>query len=167
MNTLVIGCGNILKGDDGFGPAVIKHLENHYMPSRDTQIIDAGLACGEWLRPLIIDDDRPDWIIIIDTMDLGKEPGEIDILQAQDLPQIPPQASSHFFPDRNIIEAILETGTKITFVACQYKQISSELTTELSREVHDAVPKVAKVVAKLTGLKEKDANNTAKQGNIN
>ncbi len=156
MDILVIGCGNILKGDDGFGPAVINYLEQHYEASRNTQIIDAGLACGEWLRPLTIDDERPDWIIIIDTMDLGKKPGEIEILQAQNLPQIPEQASSHFFPDRSIIEAILKTGTRITFVTCQLKQISTELTTKLSEEVSNAVPKAAGIIAKLVGLEEKN-----------
>ena len=45
---LVVGCGNVLFKDDGFGPMVIHAIEDYFkendieMPE-DTQFIDAGL----------------------------------------------------------------------------------------------------------------------------
>ena len=32
---LILGCGNILFGDDGFGPAVIEHLEAYALIARN------------------------------------------------------------------------------------------------------------------------------------
>ena len=46
---LVVGCGNVLFKDDGFGPMVIHAIEDYFkendleMPE-DTQFIDAGTA---------------------------------------------------------------------------------------------------------------------------
>ncbi len=155
MNILIIGCGNILKGDDGFGPKVIEYLEENFQPSESVQIIDAGLSCGEWLRPMIIDDERPDWVIIIDTMDLNEQPGKIKVIKADEIPRIPQQISSHFFPDRKIIDPLLKTGMRMTFIACQFKQIPDGLTTELSAEVKNAIPSAARIIAELTGLGRK------------
>lgn len=37
--TLILGCGNILFGDDGFGPAVIEYLLSHYDIPDDLSLI--------------------------------------------------------------------------------------------------------------------------------
>ena len=37
---LVFGCGNILFGDDGFGPAVVNHLQEKYSLPDDVLVMD-------------------------------------------------------------------------------------------------------------------------------
>ena len=37
-NILIFGCGNILFGDDGFGAAVVKHLQENYAMTEVTTI---------------------------------------------------------------------------------------------------------------------------------
>jgi len=37
-STLILGCGNTLFGDDGFGPAVIHFLEKHFKVPKDVSI---------------------------------------------------------------------------------------------------------------------------------
>ena len=41
---LIIGCGNILFGDDGFGCAVADYLQGHYETGDDACVADAGTA---------------------------------------------------------------------------------------------------------------------------
>ncbi|MHA2028927.1 MAG: hydrogenase maturation protease [Candidatus Kariarchaeaceae archaeon] len=154
MEIHVLGCGNILKGDDGFGPAVAVYLEANYHPKENVKILDAGLACGEWLKPLIYDDLRPQKIIIVDVLDMELIPGEITIFNADKLKLADLSMSSHFFPDKFIIEELMSQGVDITFVSCQQAHIPKDISTDLSKNVLDAVPKVADIVAKMCGLEK-------------
>lgn len=40
---LVIGCGNLLRGDDGVGPILVRHLWERGIPP-GAQIVDGGTA---------------------------------------------------------------------------------------------------------------------------
>ena len=39
---LILGCGNILFGDDGFGPHVAKELQKNYNLPENVGVINAG-----------------------------------------------------------------------------------------------------------------------------
>ncbi|NIM48234.1 MAG: hydrogenase maturation protease, partial [Gemmatimonadales bacterium] len=41
---VVLGCGNVLFGDDGFGPAVAQHCQEHYRIPADICVLDAGTS---------------------------------------------------------------------------------------------------------------------------
>jgi coenzyme F420 hydrogenase subunit delta len=43
-STLVFGWGNILFGDDGFGPAVVKYLQDNYPLPEEVLALDAGTS---------------------------------------------------------------------------------------------------------------------------
>ena len=40
--TYVLGLGNVLMGDDGFGPAVVQAFEAEYVVGPDVSVIDLG-----------------------------------------------------------------------------------------------------------------------------
>ena len=44
-HTLIIGCGNLLRGDDGVGPVLIRHLWDRGLPPY-VRIADGGTAGG-------------------------------------------------------------------------------------------------------------------------
>jgi coenzyme F420 hydrogenase subunit delta len=48
---LIFGCGNILWGDDGFGPAVIQCLNEQYRLPADVLALDVGTS----IRDLLFD----------------------------------------------------------------------------------------------------------------
>lgn len=148
----ILGCGNILKGDDGFGPAVAQYIEKYYQENENVLIVDAGMACGEWIVPLVHDDQRPDRLIIVDVIDLGLEPGTIRILKPNDLKLLNTSYSSHFFPDKETFKELIELGMDISFISCQLKKIPRELSMQLSPDLREIVPKVAKIVAEQVGL---------------
>ena len=74
--TLILGCGNILIGDDGFGPAVVDYLKEHCRVPDDVAVLDVGTGVRELLFNIILADKKPEKIIIIDAMDCNREPGE-------------------------------------------------------------------------------------------
>ncbi len=152
MSIQILGCGNILKGDDGFGPAVAQYIEKHYQVQKEVLIVDAGMACGEWIVPLVHDNHRPDKLIIVDVIDLGLDPGTIKILRPDELELLSTSYSSHFFPDEETFKELIELGMDISFVSCQLKKIPRNLSMELSSELREIVPKTAKIVAELVGL---------------
>ena len=101
MNTLILGCGNILRGDDGFGPMVIQLLERDYKIPPEVKILDAGLGCGEVLLNLTVDEERPRRGIVVDAVELGLTAGEVRVFDASDL-KIHKSLSRHQFPDRKV-----------------------------------------------------------------
>ena len=41
---LIFGCGNVLFGDDGFGPQVVEYLTQHYKLPSDVYALDVGTS---------------------------------------------------------------------------------------------------------------------------
>lgn len=74
---LILGCGNILFGDDGFGPYVAEELRKNYKLPENAGVINAGSAVRSILFDIALSEKKPEKIIIIDAIDAGKTPGEI------------------------------------------------------------------------------------------
>ncbi len=71
MNTLILGLGNSLRGDDGVGPAVIEKLRNHPDLPPNVDLVDGGTA---GLETAVYLQNRQK-VIIIDAADVGCPPG--------------------------------------------------------------------------------------------
>ena len=69
--TIVIGIGNPLRGDDGIGPAVIAWLREHELPP-DVEAIDGGTA-GLDLVSMWMGHRRA---ILVDAANMKRAPGE-------------------------------------------------------------------------------------------
>ncbi|MFW6163161.1 MAG: hydrogenase maturation protease [Planctomycetota bacterium] len=70
-----VGVGNALKGDDGFGPAVLAAL-----PELEGVVcFDAGMAPENWLGPIAR--AQPASILVLDAADLDEPPGTLRLLQ--------------------------------------------------------------------------------------
>ena len=69
--TIVVGCGNILFKDDGFGPFVIHKLEEYFedkeMPD-EVMFIDAGTGATHFIFSL--PDEYWKKVIVIDVVEL-------------------------------------------------------------------------------------------------
>ena len=64
--TMILGCGNILLGDDGFGPAVIARLHEIGVPEA-VQAIDVGTSIREQLLDYLLDPRlRPPMLVVVD-----------------------------------------------------------------------------------------------------
>ncbi len=56
---LIIGCGNILLGDDGFGPYVINYLKSNFHIPAGISLIDAGTSVREVLFDILLSEKYP------------------------------------------------------------------------------------------------------------
>ena len=69
----ILGIGNLLIGDDGFGVHTIQYLEKHYTFPDTVQLMDCGTA-GIYMSPIL---EECDPVFVIDVVDLEAEPGSI------------------------------------------------------------------------------------------
>ena len=65
---LIFGCGNVLLGDDGFGPAVIERLERRGDLPGDAHAEDVGTSIRGILFDIALKDRRPEHIIVLDAV---------------------------------------------------------------------------------------------------
>lgn len=77
--TVIVGIGNTMKGDDGFGPALIRRLKGKIkMPC-----IDAGNTPENYVS--VIARERPRVVLLADCADVGSEPGRYEILNSKEV----------------------------------------------------------------------------------
>ncbi len=82
MKVGVIGIGNPLLGDDGFGVEVIKKLEKTLGESPEVELIDGG-SLGIYLLPYLEDKTH---LIVVDVVNFGGKPGEIRKFSLEEIP---------------------------------------------------------------------------------
>ncbi|GAB6095868.1 coenzyme F420-reducing hydrogenase, FrhD protein [Desulfatiferula olefinivorans] len=167
-HTLVLGCGNPLFGDDGFGPAVIQYMEARFEPAPGCGFIDVGTSVRDLLFDIILSERRPEKIIILDAVDMpGRKPGELfDI----DVDQISPEKTSDFslhqFPTTNMLKELKDhTDIAVTVVGVQIESLPETVAPGLSEPVRNAVALIAEKLARDVGGKPLNENaNTRKSG---
>lgn len=84
--TFVLGLGNVLMGDDAFGPAVVHSFEDNYTVSQEVEVVDLGTP-GLDMTPWMTDADR---LIIIDTVKSNRPAGTVCIYTKDDIMKQPP-----------------------------------------------------------------------------
>ena len=83
MQTLVLGIGNLLLGDEGVGCRCVQELERRYTLPPEVQCVDGGTA-GFELLPLVEDTEA---LIIIDALTDGRAPGTVILVENDQVPR--------------------------------------------------------------------------------
>ncbi len=139
---LVFGCGNILFGDDGFGPAVVEHLKKHYLLPEDVLAMDVGTSIRDTLFDLALSEKKPKKIIVVDAVDYpDRRPGEIFEIPVEGIPgKKTADFSLHQFPTINILQELKDhTGIEITVIVAQTDTLPETIQPGLSKAMEDAV----------------------------
>ena len=146
---LIAGVGNILFGDDGFGPEVIDYLENHYNIPENICLADAGTGIRKILFTITLSEIRPKVIVIIDAMDKGKKPGEIFDIPLDEIPEEKiDDFSIHQVPSSNLLKELQDfCNVKVIIKVCQIQSIPEMIQSGLSDPLKKAVPALAKNIA--------------------
>ena len=84
--TFVLGLGNVLMGDDAFGPAVVHAIEDAYRIDQEVEVVDLGTP-GLDMTPWMTDADR---LIIVDTVKSSRPPGTLCVYSKDDIMAQPP-----------------------------------------------------------------------------
>lgn len=85
---IVLGLGNILYGDEGFGVRVAERLYSRYAFPDNVEIVDAGTQG----HPLLAFVERATRLLLLDAVDFGLQPGTI---VEKDSTGIPAYLSAH------------------------------------------------------------------------
>jgi coenzyme F420 hydrogenase subunit delta len=151
---LVLGCGNPLLGDDGFGPAVIDHLHAHCQIPDHTACIDVGTAISGLLFDILLSDRKPRRMILVDAIDMqGKQPGEILEIDIDAFPQAKiTDFTPHQFPTVNMLKEIRDfTAIDLHVLAVQIEHIPDEVQPGLSPSVTAAIPLMCQRILEIAG----------------
>ena len=142
----VLGLGNVLMGDDGVGPAVVRAFEAEYVVPPSVAVIDLGTP-GLDLSPWLTD---ADCVVIVDTVKSDLAPGTLRLFKKADLLQHAPQArvSPH---DPGLKESLLT----LEFAGRGPLDVAlvgivpgpTEMSIELSGRVKAAIPAAVQAVA--------------------
>lgn len=143
---LIFGCGNILFGDDGFGPHVAEELLKNYHLPGNVGVINAGTSVRNILFDIALSEKKPEKIIIIDAIDAGKTPGEIFELPIDEIPEKKiDDFSMHQLPTSNLLKELKDfCKVDVIIIACQIENIPEEVTASISKKMTDAIPEVCK-----------------------
>jgi coenzyme F420 hydrogenase subunit delta len=149
---LILGCGNVLMGDDGFGPAVIKKLQQRFSLPDYAHAEDVGTAIRGVLFDITLLDKRPEHIVVLDAVDKpGRTPGEVFEIAVDDIPEEKiVDYSVHQYPTTNMLKGIQDQcGVKVTIVVGQVASQLEEVRPGLSKPMRAAVVKAAEKVIEL------------------
>lgn len=147
--TLVLGCGNVLYGDDGFGPAVTDALAAGYDVPDDAAVLTLGLATRGFIFDVLLAERQPERIVVVDAMErAGKRPGEIFEVPLDELTtEKVDDFSFHQGPTSNLLRELRDfRGVDVVVVSCQPHEIPAEMRMGLSPAVQQAVAEAARLV---------------------
>ncbi|MBQ0807013.1 MAG: HyaD/HybD family hydrogenase maturation endopeptidase [Porticoccus sp.] len=82
-NVLILGIGNLLWADEGFGVRAVEVLNQHYQLPDNVQLMDGGTQ-GIYLVPYV---QEADVLIVFDAIDYGLPPGTLKIIRDADVPK--------------------------------------------------------------------------------
>ncbi|RLI85321.1 MAG: hydrogenase maturation protease [Archaeoglobales archaeon] len=141
---VVVGIGNLLLGDEGFGIRVVEELRKLKLPE-NVEVHDGGTLGLQILNFL----DNADFAIIVDVVKAKGKPGQLFVFEINDA-KSKPMLSMH---DLDLVKAV-EIGKfaynlpkKIVVVGVEPEKIEESL--ELSEGVRKAIPKAVSKVLEL------------------
>ncbi len=153
---LVAAVGNVLRGDDGFGPAVIQALESATGTPEDLHIAEVGIGGISLVHELM---EGYDALVLVDAVDRDGAPGSLYILE----PEVPDVATIPALKRRELVadmhqavpgpvlvmaSAVGALPPVIRIVGCQPVE-TEEFCTELSPPVREAVPEAVEAILSL------------------
>jgi hydrogenase maturation protease len=142
----VLGLGNVLMGDDGFGPAVVREFAATHVVGDGVEIVDVGTP-GLDLMPWLYDADR---VVIVDTVKSDAPSGTLRVYGKREILEHAPsvRVGPH---DPGVKEALLTLefaghGPRdVVLVGVVPGYVG--MTLDLTDPVRDALPAAVDVVA--------------------
>jgi len=155
---LILGVGNMLFGDDGFGPAAVDYLLKNCEIPDDVYVMDVGIGAGDVLFTVALSQEKPEKIIVLDAVDVKRKPGEVFELSIDELPASKiTDFSMHLFPATNLLKELRdELNVDVVILACQAERMPDVVSPGLSDSVRAVLPKAAALSLKLAGKRKTD-----------
>ncbi len=114
MTDVLLCVGNSMMGDDGAGPLLAETCAAN--PTGGWVVIDGGSAPENDV--VAIRELRPDRLLIVDATDMGLNPGEIRIVDPDDIAEMF-MMTTHNMPLNYLIEQLKEDVGEVIFLGIQ------------------------------------------------
>jgi hydrogenase 3 maturation protease len=127
---LIVGIGNPLRSDDGFGPALIQRIKDKIK----ADCLDAGLSPENYIGKII--SLKPDTILFIDTVSMNEEVATMKLIEEDQIPEY--GFSTHNMSPILMIENIKgRIKTKIFLLGIEPKSLKfgEEISEELKQKL--------------------------------
>lgn len=114
MTNVLLCVGNSMMGDDGAGPLLAEMCAAN--PPQGWQVLDGGSAPEN--EAVAVRDLRPDRLLIVDATDMGLNPGEIRIVDPDDIAEMF-MMTTHNMPLNYLVEQLRDDVGEVIFLGIQ------------------------------------------------
>lgn len=144
---VIVGCvGNVLRADDGFGPAVAERLTD--LPE-EVEVVETGIGGVALLQELMAGCDG---LVLVDAVDHGEKPGTVFVIRPEvmDAEHV---ADVHLANPERVLTMAKSMGAlpkRVLIIGCQpaeTDELVQELSPPVARAVEVAEEKVRDAVA--------------------
>ncbi len=145
---LVVGCGNILFKDDGFGPTVINALEDYFKNREkpdNVTFIDAGTGAPNFVFSLPHDSWKK--MIVVDVVEFDAKPGTLKRFKIKEIPKTKEgHGNVHSWPVNQLLYE-LSKKIDVVIIGCKPKEISTpNVEMGLTKPVKEAVSRAVEMI---------------------
>jgi len=138
---LIVGIGNLLRGDDGIGPEIINRLKN---PLPRLLLFDVGETPENYLGKIV--KQKPDTIVLIDAIDFGADPGTIQIIERDDIRD---ESLSTHNVSLNLVAKYLQEETSADVFLLGIQPKTTEFGKEISEPVRKGLEKIVRMLERV------------------
>lgn len=148
---MILGCGNSLLGDDGFGPELVGHLGTHAPMADGVLALDSGMGVTTILLDLALAPRRPRRLVVADAMRLGRPAGSVSLVRLDEIEVAPVRAvSAHQEPTSALLKELSGlTGIEVWLLSVEPERMPEEVSPGLSKVVGDAIPRACALLREL------------------
>jgi len=163
---LVVGMGNVLRGDDGFGVEVAKRLQALPEVTARAKVIELGIGGVHLVQELM---DGYDLLVIADAVDRGGAPGRLYVLELE-VPSTPSALEAwerdltdmhEAVPGKALVmaRAVGVLPGRVLLVGCQPErtdEVELGLSPVVQAAVGEAVARIRSLLDPIEDLKRRD-----------
>lgn len=140
----VLGIGSELRADDAAGVLIAQNLQKKIGKSKSRFKIFIGETAPENLTGEIIK-YQPTHIIIIDSVEIGKQPGEIFVFDVNDIGE-GVSFSTHKLPMKVLCNYLLNSIPDCTIIIIGMQPKSIEFGKPVSKPIRKSITAIQKII---------------------
>ncbi|HJU82921.1 MAG TPA: HyaD/HybD family hydrogenase maturation endopeptidase [Holophagaceae bacterium] len=142
-DTLVLGIGNLLQGDEGVGVHVARYLQDSGLLPPNVLCVDGGTSSLTLLDPML----SAGRVILVDATQDGNPPGTLTRLEPRFAADFPPRLTAHDIGLKDLLDSFYLLGARpeVVLFTVSIRDLQG-LSLELSGPVAEAIPIAAQRV---------------------
>lgn len=144
-NITILGLGNILLGDEGFGVHFIRWFGERYRFSDDVRVLDGG-TLGFGLLDIVTSTKH---LIVIDVIRVDDDPGSLYRFSQEEMEiNMPEPTSAHEveFADVLIQAELMDQYSEVVFICIAPKEYGGDMDLEMAPLMKEKFPETEKLL---------------------